>query len=54
MKKLIILVTALFSLSSCATVGVLSESAYHEPQVDQRVYTGSISYNVDPRELRMH
>lgn len=54
MKRLIILVTALFSLSSCATVGVLSESAYYEQQLDQRTYSGSISYNVGPEELRMH
>lgn len=54
MKKLILLVTALFSLSSCATVGVLNESAYYEHTTNHRVYTGSISYDVDPRELRMH
>lgn len=54
MKKLIILVTALFSLSSCATVGVLNESAYHEQTSDQHLHPGSVSYNVDPKELRMH
>jgi hypothetical protein len=54
MKRLIILVIALFSLSSCAPVGVLSESAYYEQQMDPRTYSGSISYNVDPIELQMH
>ena len=54
MKRLILLVVALFSLSSCATVGVLNESAYYEPTTDYRIYTGSISYDVDPQELRMH
>lgn len=54
MKKVILLVTALFSLSSCATVGVLSESAYYESTENVNQYCGSISYDVDPRELRMY
>jgi hypothetical protein len=52
--KQLCLIAALLTLSSCSTVGVLTESAYHEQTVDRRVYTGSISYDVDPKELRMH
>ncbi len=52
--KQLCLIAALLTLSSCSTVGVLTESAYHEQTVDHRVYTGSVSYDVDPKELRMH
>lgn len=52
--KQLCLIAALLTLSSCSTVGVLTESAYHEQTIDQRTYAGSISYNVDPEELRMH
>ena len=53
MKKLLLLTTIL-SLSSCAPVGVISESAYVESTVDTRTCTGCVSYDVDPRELRMY
>lgn len=54
MKKLIILVTALFSLSSCATVGVVNESAYQEVSINPNQCCGSIVFDVDPQELRMY
>lgn len=52
--KQLCLIAALLTLSSCSTVGVLTESAYYEQTLDHRVYTGSISFDVDPKELRMH
>lgn len=53
MGKLLLLTTIL-SLSSCAPVGVISESAYVESTVDTKNYTGCVSYDVDPKELQMH
>lgn len=52
MRKLLLLTTIL-SLSSCAPVGVISESAYVESTVNTRTYTGCVSYDVDPKELQM-
>lgn len=52
--KQLCLIAALLTLSSCSTVGILTESVYHEQTIDQRTYTGSVAYNVDPEELRMH